>query len=114
MPGAIAWHPKTCRWSSADAGNISRCLPAHLPLLGRSNTKQGITNMDNAEATGAYGYTIINSTWGHKKFKLRNKFRELNDADLNYVVGQERELVARLQARLNMTEAAVQQLIDSL
>ncbi len=67
--------------------------------------------MENAEA---YGYVIVNSTWGHKKFKLRNKFRELSDADLNYVVGQERELVARLQARLNMSEAAVQQLIDSL
>ncbi|MBK6628168.1 MAG: general stress protein CsbD [Flavobacteriales bacterium] len=53
-------------------------------------------------------------TWGDKKFKLKNKFSQLNDADLLFEEGKESELTARLQTKLNKSEADVQQLIAGL
>lgn len=55
--------------------------------------------------------TIVPGSWGHKKFKLKNRYKELSDADLQYEPGQEAELVQRLCQRLNMNAAEVEQLI---
>ncbi len=59
-------------------------------------------------------FTIAPNTWGHKKIKLKNKFGHLNDDDLHYEEGKEGELTARLQAKLNKSEAEVQKLITEL
>lgn len=59
-------------------------------------------------------FNIIPGTWGHKKFKLKNKFGQLNDDDLFFAEGKEGELIARLHARLNMTELEVQRMITAL
>lgn len=71
--------------------------------------------MDTATTDATASPFKINvHTWGHKKFKLKNKFHQLNDADLHFAEGQEGELVARLQARLGKSEAELQKLITEL
>ena len=59
-------------------------------------------------------FKITANTWGDKKTKLKNKFTQLNDADLHYEEGKENELTARLRTKLNKSEADVQQLITEL
>ncbi len=59
-------------------------------------------------------FKIAPNSWGDKKTKLKNKFIQLNDADLHYDEGKESELTARLQAKLNKSEAEVQKLITEL
>ena len=53
-------------------------------------------------------------TWGHKKFLLRNRYAQLTDVDLLFVEGQENELLARIQSRLNMSRTEVLALVNSL
>ena len=50
--------------------------------------------------------------WGHKKTKLKNMFGKLTEDDLQYVVGQEDQLVGRISARLHKSSAEVQLLIN--
>ena len=59
-------------------------------------------------------FKITANTWGDKKIKLKNKFSQLNDADLHFDEGKESELTGRLQAKLNKSEAEVQELIAAL
>ncbi len=59
-------------------------------------------------------FTIAVGTWGHKMTKLRNKFIQLNDADLYFETGKERDLTRRLEIKLNKSEAEVQALITAL
>ena len=66
-------------------------------------------NVKNDATTAPF--KIITNTWGDKKTKLKNKFSQLNDTDLHFVEGKESELTARLQTKLNKSEADVQKLI---
>ncbi len=59
-------------------------------------------------------FKIAPNTWGHKKIKLKNKFGHLNDDDLYFEEGKEKEMTARLQAKLGKSEAEVQKLINAL
>ncbi|MBP6575491.1 MAG: general stress protein CsbD [Flavobacteriales bacterium] len=59
-------------------------------------------------------FKIASGTWGHKKFKLKNKFGHLNDDDLFFAEGHEAELIGRLCAKLNMSEADLHKLITSI
>ena len=71
--------------------------------------------MHNGEpSNGPLGLIITPGTWGHKKFKLRNLYAQLTDVDLLFIEGQEAELVARIQARLNLSAEAVLALIARL
>lgn len=47
--------------------------------------------------------SIAPGTWGHRKFKLKNRFKQLSDADLHYVPGQETDLLQRLSQRLSLS-----------
>jgi hypothetical protein len=70
--------------------------------------------MDNVQTTTKPEFKIAANTWGDKKTKLKNKFNQLNDADLQFEDGKEGELMARLAAKLNKSEADVQKLITEL
>ena len=59
-------------------------------------------------------FKIAPNTWGHKKFKLKNRFGQLNDIDLFFEYGKEKEMTDRLQAKLGKSEAEVQLLINAL
>jgi hypothetical protein len=59
-------------------------------------------------------FTIAPNMWGHKMIKLKNKFGQLNDMDLHFEYGKEKEMLGRLQAKLGLSEAEVQQLINAL
>lgn len=69
-----------------------------------------IAKTDNPTNT----FKIAPNTWGDKKIKLKNKFSQLNDDDLQFEEGKEGELSARLQTRLNKSAADVQKLITEL
>ncbi|MFM6975271.1 MAG: hypothetical protein ACKOW2_06365 [Sphingobacteriaceae bacterium] len=45
--------------------------------------------------------TISNHDWDRLKIKLKRKYNHLSDADLNFQVGQEEELITHLMERLN-------------
>ncbi|MFZ1692466.1 MAG: hypothetical protein WAT74_04625 [Flavobacteriales bacterium] len=59
-------------------------------------------------------FKIAPNSWGDKKIKLKNKFGQLNDADLHYDEGKEGELIVRLANKLNKSEAEVHLLINGL
>ena len=59
-------------------------------------------------------FKIAPNSWGDKKTKLKNKYVQLNDADLHFDEGKESELTGRLQTKLNKSEAEVQKLITEL
>ncbi len=59
-------------------------------------------------------FTIAPNSWGDKKIKLKNKFNQLNDDDLYFMDGKEGDLLVRLQAKLNKSEAEVKKLINAL
>ena len=59
-------------------------------------------------------FKIAPNMWGHKMIKLRNKFSQLNDTDLYFEYGKEKEMIGRLQAKLGKSEAEVQMLINAL
>jgi hypothetical protein len=64
--------------------------------------------------TAPKAFIIAAGTWGHKKTKLKNKYIQLNDADLYFETGKERDLTGRLQTKLNKSESEVQDLINAL
>ncbi len=59
-------------------------------------------------------FRIAPGTWGGLKFKLRNKFAQLTDADLAFEEGKEDELSGRLQIRLRKSEMEVRDLITKI
>ncbi|MBK9176153.1 MAG: hypothetical protein IPM46_07425 [Flavobacteriales bacterium] len=60
------------------------------------------------------GLVIVPGTWGHKKTKLRNRFKQLSDADLFYQPGQEAELTQRLCERLGLSIAEVERIVHAI
>lgn len=52
--------------------------------------------------------------WKEKKDKLKQRHEELTDEDLNYVVGEEDELVNRIQQRLGTSEKETRNLLRRL
>ena len=59
-------------------------------------------------------FKIAPNSWGDKKFKLKNRFGFLNDIDLFFEEGKEKEMTGRLQAKLGKSEAEVHLLINAL
>lgn len=51
--------------------------------------------------------------WHELKGKLRQKFADLTDDDLNYAEGQEEELLGHLQKKLGKTQEEIAKLINS-
>lgn len=60
------------------------------------------------------GLNIVPGTWGHKKTKLRNRFKQLTDADLFYQPGQEAELTQRLCERLGLSVTEVERIVHAI
>jgi uncharacterized protein YjbJ (UPF0337 family) len=50
--------------------------------------------------------------WHELKGKLRQKFADLTDDDLNYAEGQEEELLGHLQKKLGKTQQEISKLIN--
>jgi hypothetical protein len=78
-----------------------------------------MNSMDNVKTTETaavptYEFKIPVNTWGDKKTKLQNKYPQLSNTDLNFVEGQEVELVGRLRSKLNKSEADVQKLLTEI
>ena len=51
--------------------------------------------------------------WHELKGKLRQKFAELTDDDVDYAEGQEEELVGHLQKKLGKTQEELAQLVNT-
>jgi uncharacterized protein YjbJ (UPF0337 family) len=51
--------------------------------------------------------------WHELKGKLRQKFAELTDNDLDYTEGQEEELLGHLQKKLGKSQQEIAQLINT-
>lgn len=53
----------------------------------------------------------INGNWDEKRGKLKQKFANLTDDDLEYTEGKEDELVGRIQQRLDVPKDIAQKII---
>lgn len=51
--------------------------------------------------------------WHELKGKLRQKFAELTDDDVDYAEGQEEELLGHLQKKLGKTQEEIAQLVNT-
>tara|TARA_R110002096_G_scaffold206192_3_gene392305 strand:+ start:1029 stop:1214 length:186 start_codon:yes stop_codon:yes gene_type:complete len=56
----------------------------------------------------------IKGNWNIVRGKLKQKFANLTDDDLNYVEGKEEELFGRLQRKLGKSKEEVKKMIDQL
>ncbi len=54
----------------------------------------------------------LNGNWNIAKGKLKQKFAQLTDDDLQFVAGKEDELIGRIQKRTGETKQAVQQMVE--
>jgi uncharacterized protein YjbJ (UPF0337 family) len=51
--------------------------------------------------------------WNELKGKLRQKFAELTDDDVNYAEGQEEELLGHLQKKLGKTQQEISEMLSA-
>ena len=51
--------------------------------------------------------------WNELKGKLRQKFAELTDDDVNYAEGQEDELLGHLQKKLGKTQQEISEMLSA-
>ncbi len=56
----------------------------------------------------------IKGNWNIVKGKLKQQYADLTDDDLQYVEGQEDELLGRIQRRTGRTKDEVKKFIDNL
>ena len=54
----------------------------------------------------------LKGDWNIVKGKLKQKYGQLTDNDLQYVEGQEDEIIGRIQKRTGDTKEAVQRFVD--
>jgi uncharacterized protein YjbJ (UPF0337 family) len=54
----------------------------------------------------------VKGNWNIAKGKLKQKYAQLTDDDLQYVEGKEDELIGRIQKRTGETKEAVEQAVD--
>lgn len=54
----------------------------------------------------------IKGDWNILKGKLKQKYANLTDNDLQYTEGSEQELVGRIQKRTGQTKEAIEKYID--
>ncbi len=54
----------------------------------------------------------IKGNWNMVKGKLKQKFAQLTDDDLQFVAGKEDELIGRIQKRTGHTKENVQQAVE--
>ena len=54
----------------------------------------------------------IKGDWNITKGKLKQKWAKLTDNDLQYVEGQEEELIGRIQKRTGETREAVEKILN--
>jgi uncharacterized protein YjbJ (UPF0337 family) len=58
--------------------------------------------------------TLIKGNWNLIKGKLRQKYANLTDNDLQYTEGKEEEMIGRLQKKLGKSREEVEDIISSL
>ena len=51
--------------------------------------------------------------WNELKGRLRQKFAELTDDDVNYAEGQEEELLGHLQKKLGKTQQEISEMVNN-
>ena len=56
----------------------------------------------------------IKGNWNQIKGKLRQEYAILNDNDLAYEVGQEEELLGKIQEKTGQTKEDIKKFIDNL
>jgi uncharacterized protein YjbJ (UPF0337 family) len=76
--------------------------PANEEAVQSDKNIQPMTNMNKLELKG---------DWNIVKGKLRQKYGQLTDNDLQYSEGQEEELVGRIQKRTGQTKEAVERVL---
>jgi uncharacterized protein YjbJ (UPF0337 family) len=54
----------------------------------------------------------VKGNWNVAKGKLKQKYAQLTDDDLQYVEGKEDELIGRIQKRTGAAKEAVEQTVD--
>ena len=56
----------------------------------------------------------ISGDWVRHKEQIKSTYTELTDEDLNYIPGKERELLTRMEIRLNLDREDVKRIIQDV
>jgi hypothetical protein len=57
---------------------------------------------------------VVSDSWNAKKIKLRNKYAAITDADLQYMLGKENEMVEKLGFKLGKSRTELLYIIAAL
>ena len=58
--------------------------------------------------------TIRVGYWNNKKDKIKQKFTQITDEDLNFQEGKEKEMIEMLEYKLGITKLELAKIIESL
>jgi uncharacterized protein YjbJ (UPF0337 family) len=58
--------------------------------------------------------TIIVGYWNNKKDKIKQKFNQITDEDLNFQEGKEKEMIEMLEYKLGIPKLELAKIIESL
>lgn len=70
--------------------------------------------LEDMGVTGAGSSLQLKGDWNEAKGKLRQQYAQLTDEDLNYVEGQEEDLVGRLQQKLGKGKREITKMLNDL
>lgn len=58
--------------------------------------------------------TIIQGYWNEKKEKIKQRFPCISDQDLNFYEGKEKEMMEKLEYKLEITKLELAKIIEAL
>ncbi|WP_368409004.1 YtxH domain-containing protein [Hymenobacter sp. BT730] len=79
-----------------------------------SKFKGYMEKLEDMGVTGVGSSLKMKGDWNESKGKLRQQYAQLTDDDLNYVEGQEEDLVGRLQQKLGKGKREITKMLNDL
>ncbi|MBC6988363.1 MULTISPECIES: YtxH domain-containing protein [Hymenobacter] len=108
----------------ATRDNLKNAATKYSGQLGEQLSKYGeqldtqfkgyMEKLEDLGITGAGSGLKLKGSWDEAKGKLRQQYAQLTDDDLNYVEGQEDDLLGRLQQKLGKGKKEITKILNDL
>jgi uncharacterized protein YjbJ (UPF0337 family) len=97
-----------------EAHDIHSLKPSVANLAHVERTSEGVSHpADTTNNRNLMNTQITKGNWKIAKGKLKQKYADLTDDDLEYVEGREEELIGRIQRKTGQTREQIEDVIDS-
>ena len=98
-----------------DADNLMRTGMDKLGSMGTDASAMLNTGKEKLATLAESGVGLqLKGNWNELKGKLKQKYAQLTDEDLNYTEGNADEMVGNLQRKLGKTDTEVKQMLNDL